>query len=66
MSAQWKLSPKERLGLGGKISRRTQPDVLPWEDEALPNAPKRLSGAQAALDGSVKLKRLSMRLGRKL
>ncbi|KAK3618046.1 hypothetical protein LTR56_024910 [Elasticomyces elasticus] len=64
--AQWKLSPKERLGLGGKISRRTQPDVLPWEDEALPNAPKRLSGAQAALDGSVKLKRLSMRLGRKL
>ncbi|KAK5722625.1 hypothetical protein LTR15_005856 [Elasticomyces elasticus] len=66
MSAQWKLSPKERLGLGGKISRRTQPDVLPWEDEALPTAPKRLSGAQAALDGSVKLKRLSMRLGRKL
>ncbi|KAK4888012.1 hypothetical protein LTR27_013034 [Elasticomyces elasticus] len=66
MSAQWKLAPKERLGLGGKISRRTQPDVLPWEDEAPPAAPKTLSGAQAALDGSVKLKRLSMRLGRKL
>ncbi|TKA71441.1 hypothetical protein B0A55_07164 [Friedmanniomyces simplex] len=69
MSAQWKMSPKERLGLGGKMTRRSRADQLPWESEGVPANPpavKRLSGAQAALDGSIKLKRLSMRLGRKL
>lgn len=28
MSAQWKMTPKERLGLGGKIKKA---EVLPWE-----------------------------------
>ncbi|KAK1082277.1 hypothetical protein LTR33_004036 [Friedmanniomyces endolithicus] len=69
MSAQWKMSPKERLGLGGKMTRRSRADQMPWDSDGAPaTAPpvKRLSGAQAALDGSIKLKRLSMRLGRKL
>ncbi|KAK1022866.1 hypothetical protein LTS16_025360 [Friedmanniomyces endolithicus] len=69
MSAQWKMSPKERLGLGGKMTRRSRADQMPWDNDGVPGSPpvvKRLSGAQAALDGSIKLKRLSMRLGRKL
>ncbi|KAK1072067.1 hypothetical protein LTR74_002897 [Friedmanniomyces endolithicus] len=69
MSAQLKMSPKERLGLGGKMTRRSRADQMPWDSDGAPaTAPavKRLSGAQAALDGSIKLKRLSMRLGRKL
>ncbi|KAK0286230.1 hypothetical protein LTR91_002545 [Friedmanniomyces endolithicus] len=69
MSARWKLSPKERLGLGGRMTRRSRADQMPWDNDGASGTPptvKRLSGAQAALDGSIKLKRLSMRLGRKL
>jgi hypothetical protein len=33
MSEQWRMSPRERLGLGSKIRKREKGDVLPWEME---------------------------------
>lgn len=72
MSARWTLSPRERLGLGGKVTRRVQADALPWEMEEPPGSGtltsasvKRQSGlSQNTLEGG-KLKRLSMKLSRK-
>lgn len=72
MSVQWTMSPKERLGLGGKVTRREQAEVLPWEIDEPPRsetsssaAIRRLSGAGQAAQEAGKLKRLSMRLGKK-
>lgn len=67
MSVQWTMSPKERLGLGGRVVRRENADVLPWEERGRPlseGAAKRQSMASIGISES-KLKRLSMRLGRK-
>ncbi|KAI7198546.1 hypothetical protein KC324_g3711 [Hortaea werneckii] len=49
MSAQWKLSPKERLGLGGKVRRSQTTELAPWEVE----------GAGSAKDTSAAGKRRS-------
>ncbi|EMC93363.1 hypothetical protein BAUCODRAFT_238257 [Baudoinia panamericana UAMH 10762] len=69
MSVQWTMTPKERLGLGGKLIRREQADVLPWEKEGeivTSVAAKRLSTASslAPTEGG-RLKRLSIRLSRR-
>ncbi|KAK3116245.1 hypothetical protein LTR53_003616 [Teratosphaeriaceae sp. CCFEE 6253] len=63
MSAQWKMSPKERLGLGSKMVRRGGADVLPWEHDEGPaneKVVKRQSGVQEILDAT-RMKRMSLR-----
>ncbi|KAK4560796.1 hypothetical protein LTR86_005376 [Recurvomyces mirabilis] len=80
ISLQWTKSPKERLGLGSRLSRiRAESEVLPWEAENALASGKRSSGmseAQARRQsgasqmtvgegGGGKLRRLSLRLGRK-
>ncbi|KAK5132760.1 hypothetical protein LTR08_008645 [Meristemomyces frigidus] len=72
MSVQWTMSPKERLGLGGKMTRRSERDALPWEADELRRvgpqsdaAAKRQSGLSHVSQEGGKFKRLSMRLGRK-
>ncbi|KAK3675548.1 hypothetical protein LTR78_004632 [Recurvomyces mirabilis] len=82
ISLQWTKTPKERLGLGSRLSRiRAENDVLPWEVEHIASSAgigKRASGmteAQARRqsgasqmtvgEGGGKLRRLSLRLGRK-
>ena len=58
MSAQWNMSPKERLGLGGKVMRKSE--VLPWETQQPPMPPGKVEG-----QASGTRKRLSAMLGRK-
>ncbi|KAI6843395.1 hypothetical protein KC340_g2297 [Hortaea werneckii] len=45
MSAQWKLSPKERLGLGGKVRRSQTTEMAPWEVEGVGPSRKETSAA---------------------
>jgi len=81
LSVQWTKSPKERLGLGGKVTRRENEGMLPWETvqpvKVTPDLVLRNSRALNSAEGrrqsrmshasleSGKLKRLSMKLGRK-
>ena len=61
------MSPKERLGLGGKVVKQTQDEVLPWEKYEPPmgeSVSKRQGGVRDSLEGG-KMRRLSVRLGRK-
>lgn len=70
MSVQWTMSPKERLGLGGKVIRRDHTAGLPWEvgeaerRSTSSNDPASKRHSTLSLE-TRKLKRLSMRLGRK-
>lgn len=62
LSAQWNMSPKERLGLGSRIRKS---EVLPWEssegvDDASSVRRDRLSPSPGP-EGS-RIKRLSWRL----
>ncbi|RMZ02262.1 hypothetical protein D0862_06084 [Hortaea werneckii] len=45
MSAQWKLSPKERLGLGWKVRRSQTTELAPWEVEGAGASAKETSAA---------------------
>lgn len=70
LSMRWTMSPKERLGLGGKVTRRATADALPWEKEGSPAVPsevaaKRQSWLSQNAQEAGKLKRLSAKLGRK-
>ena len=68
MSEQWRMSPKERLGLGSKIRKNERGDVLPWEveddfaDDAGGGTRDRLSPSPGP---ESRMKRLSFRLGPK-
>lgn len=53
MSERWQLSPKERLGLGGRMRKS---DVLPWE------AAEELANTPLSPFSESKRKRLSLRL----
>ncbi|KAI6871143.1 hypothetical protein KC338_g2772 [Hortaea werneckii] len=57
MSAQWKLSPKERLGLGGKVRRSQTTELAPWEVEGAD--PARGTSAASKRRSDTSSKRLS-------
>jgi len=72
MSVQWTMSPKERLGLGGRMIRRGTDDALPWDMNDRPKssmlsdaAAKRQSGLSQSSQDAGKLKRLSIKWGMK-
>ena len=66
ISEQWGLSPKQRLGLGGMVVRKEETGIMPWEVDEDVSTGRSVSRASmlSGVDGS-KLKRLSLRLGRK-
>lgn len=61
MSAQWRQSPKQRLGLGSKLKRS---EVLPWESEKIAAGPPPAIDRQPVSSANVG-KRLSAMLSRK-
>jgi hypothetical protein len=67
MSEQWTLTSKQRLGLGGKVTKRDQSDLPPWEvDETAQRSgtQKHVSGRRASgVSETSKLRRLSIKLG---
>ncbi|GAB7365894.1 hypothetical protein MBLNU230_g7222t1 [Neophaeotheca triangularis] len=65
MSEQWNLAPKERLGLGGKVTRKA--DVVPWEKFEPPriSSPAASAASAGKKERMGRGKRFSGLLGRK-
>ena len=63
MSAQWNMTPKERLGLGSRVRKS---EVLPWEQqEPASTLDSTVANRNSGMSSSSGRKRISAMLGRK-